>query len=202
VNLSTTHLDAIRLRLEKDGITLSSLKDDLLDHLCCAIEEQMDAGLDFDNSFRTAIDELAPKGLSDIEEQTVLMLNHKLIPMKKLTYVIGLVACMMIVMGWLLSVLHWSAGFMLGTAGVMSFVFLFLPMLAISKFKSAAAMPQYEKTSIILAICSGVILSGGLTLKILHLPGANIMILVGSVLVAFGFLPFLFFSMYRRSIAS
>jgi hypothetical protein len=202
VNLTKAHIETIRIRLEQSGITISLLKDDLLDHICCAVEDQIDAGLDFDKSFEMALADLAPKGLSDIEEQTFLMLNNKLIPMKKLTYVFGMLGCMLIVIGWLMMFLHWPGSFQVGTLGAAVFVLMFLPMLAVSKFRSVGALPSYERTSIILGFSSGAIAVLGFMFKIMHLPGANILIVVGVFFIAFGFLPSLFFSMYRKSITS
>jgi hypothetical protein len=201
VNLSKTQVETIKLRLERGGITLSLLKDDLLDHICCAIEGQMDAGFDFEKSFRTAVADLAPNGLSDIEEQTVLMLNNKLIPMKKLTYVSGMLGCMLMMIGWIMNFLHWAGSFQVGTLGAIVFVLIFLPLLAVSKFRSATVLPSHERISIILGFFSGAIAVLGFIFKLMHLPGANLLVVVGAFLVSFGFLPFLFFSMYRKSIA-
>ncbi|MEM9053446.1 MAG: hypothetical protein AAGC47_15435, partial [Bacteroidota bacterium] len=74
----------VRDRLVQSGLTNSELAEDLLDHLCCVSEILMSRGNDFDSSLNQAIEELAPNGLKDIENQTRFLLNSKrILNMKK-----------------------------------------------------------------------------------------------------------------------
>lgn len=142
----------------------------------------------FEAAMEAAIGELAPEGLYEIQNQTnQLLYSTKFIPMKKLTYAIGLISSMMMGTGWIMNMLHMpGAGSLanvgIGTFGLIGFVVFFIPMFVISKFKGSPPMPQYEKIKIILGMLSGIITSTGLLFKILHMPGANLLLLTGTIL--------------------
>jgi len=205
MTLSEDQIITIRQELELNGVTISTLKDDLLDHLCCDIERQMDEGKDFAEALSNAVTELAPRGLHGIQHETFLLLNPKMIPMKKLTYTIGLVSSMMMALGWLMSILHLPGSGNLATVGVGSigfamFILLFLPLFAFSKFKAGNQLLPYEKNRIRAGLLSGFITLAGVLFKVLHLPGASELIFIGVVLFIFAFLPLLFYGMYRKAV--
>ena len=85
MKLTVVQIDLIQAHVEQSGLTIATLRDDVLDHLCCVVEEKLKKGKDFDRAFREALIELAPDGLAEIEHETVFLLNaNKIILMKKL----------------------------------------------------------------------------------------------------------------------
>ncbi len=84
--------------------------------------------------------------------------------------------------------------------GFLGFVLIFLPMLAIDRYKLAYTTILGEKLKIMLGFISAIIIGLAVLFKILHLQGASIMLIVGTVLFSFGFLPFYFFRMYRKAV--
>ena len=60
-SLSSNQVDKIYDLLVDHKITLESLQIDLLDHLCCMVEQKMDNGLDFGKSLTLSIQELVSK---------------------------------------------------------------------------------------------------------------------------------------------
>ncbi len=168
MTLSEAQINIIRQELELNGITISSLKDDLIDHLCCDIEQKVDNGKDFMAALDESLRELAPRGLHGIQHETILLLNPKMILMKKLTYVIGLISSMMMAIGWIMSLLNLPgagnlATWGLGTYGFMSFVLLFLPLFAFSKFKAGDQLASYEKNRLRTGLLSGFLTLIGVT---------------------------------------
>ena len=59
------------------SVSMHSLRVELLDHLCCHIEAQMDAGISFDSALKEAILQLSPEGLTAVEERTIFLLTFK-----------------------------------------------------------------------------------------------------------------------------
>ena len=75
------------------SVSMHALRVELLDHLCCHIETQLDSGISFDTALKEAILQLSPEGLSAVEERTVFLLTFKKqLTMKKLLYITGFLA--------------------------------------------------------------------------------------------------------------
>ena len=121
--------------------------------------------------------------------------------MKKVMYSIGLLSAMAMSIGWLFRILHMPGGFELINYGFLAFSLLFVPMLAINQYKESIHKALPDKLRIILGLLSGIITCAAVLCKIFHYPGADILLLTGGLIFVFGFLPFLFFTMYKKSIS-
>ena len=121
--------------------------------------------------------------------------------MKKVMYVIGLLSAMAFVAGWSFRILHLPGAEELLGYGFLGFVFIFLPMIAIDYFKVKIHRALSEKLKFWLGFSSGIILAISTIFKFLHLQGTSLLFVIGMGLFIFGFLPFLFFTMYKKSIA-
>jgi len=121
--------------------------------------------------------------------------------MKKIMYAIGLLSAIMFVLGWALGIMHLPGSSELSIYGFFIFVFLFVPLLAIDRFKSNIRWMLSDKLKFILGSLSGLFVALSILFKFNHWRGAQEMLLIGTVLFAFGFLPFLFFGMYKKSIS-
>lgn len=202
MKLAIEEVDHIRSVIDKSSITIDTLRDDLLDHLCCVTEINMTRGENFETALRKAVNELAPDGLDEIQRETVFLLNStKIILMKKVTYGIGLFATMSFVLGWTFGILQWLGARELSIGGFLAFVFLYIPLLMIDRFKHKIRWTLSEKLKFIVGGISGIVMTTALGFKIMHMPGADQLLLIGTVLFVFGFLPSMFFTMYRKSVS-
>lgn len=121
--------------------------------------------------------------------------------MKKAMYGAGLVFSMSFVTGWTFGLLHLPGAWQLEVYGFLGFAFIFLPLLTIDLFKSKNQSPLLEKLKIILGLSSTVLVAVSVVFKVLHLPGAPVLLMAGTGLFVFGFLPLLFLSFYKKSIS-
>jgi hypothetical protein len=203
MSLSADQVSTIRKVVEDGYITLRSLKDDLVDHLCCEVECGLNNGDSFENSLSFALKELAPKGLKQIQHETNVLLQTKTeINMKRITYATGLLTAMTMSLGWLLKILNFGGiGNMLFALGAFGFVIFFLPLLAYGYFKSKGDKKWSEKLRLAAGMLSLVLVGLALLARIMHLPGADEVLLAGGLVFTFGFLPFLFLGFYKKSIS-
>ena len=67
----------IKKQVEQSGIINETLRDDVLDHLCCVVEIKLSKGKNFDQALQEAMHELAPEGLIELQRETVFLLNSK-----------------------------------------------------------------------------------------------------------------------------
>ena len=201
MKLTEEQIEIIRSYIRGSGVKLKSLQDDILDHLCCVLEEKQGGSTDFESRLKTAIQDLAPDGLSDLERQTLYLLNHKkLIYMKKLMYLIGLGSSIALAMGLCFKLLNWRGGSELFIYGFLSFTLLFLPMTIVDRFRLRIQMSLSLKLRYLLGATSAIVAGLALLFKIMHLPGADQLLLIATVIFSFGFLPFLYFTNYRKAV--
>jgi hypothetical protein len=202
MKLSEQQVTVIREVLLNSGITHDSLRNDVLDHLCCVVEIKISKETDFATSLDEAIRELAPEGLRKLQDETVFLLNsNKIMLMKKFMYSIGLATTIAMTMGLTFKILHMPGADELFNIGFFGFTLLFLPMLTIDRFKQKIHAALTERLRLVLGFISAVTIGSSVLFKIFHYQGADVLLLVGISVFSFGFLPFLFFNLYKKSIS-
>src|SRR6187401_1277375 len=128
MKLSPEQIGIIRKHVDTSAISIDSLKDDVLDHLCCVVEINMQRGRSFDNAVQEALTDLAPDGLDEIQRETVFLLNStKIIHMKKIMYGVGLITAISMTMGLTFKILHMPGADELFNFGFFGFTLIFLP---------------------------------------------------------------------------
>ncbi len=199
MKLTDEQVDSIAKRVGESNLKLPKLKDDILDHLCCVIEHELAQGKDFNGLLEAAIAELAPNGLKDLERKTVFLLNSKKITfMKKLLFITGFLGALSLTLGAMFKILHYPGANSLFIAGLMLLLLVFVPMFSYSRYKLSIARPRIEKLQLIFGATAAVIVGLSGIFKVLHLMGANLLMMLGTLVFALGFLPMLFISLYRR----
>ena len=188
--------------LDKDGLKMKSLRDDILDHLCCVVEIRIKKGEAFEMALQEALIELAPNGLSEIERKTIFLLNYRrILMMKILMYLIGFVGAFTLTAGITFKLLYFPYANMLFTGGFLLLLLVFLPLYTFDKFKLAIARSLSERLKIIMGCVSGTVIGLSGVFKFLHWQGASVLLLAGAFIFAAGYLPFLFFTMYKKSVS-
>jgi hypothetical protein len=202
MDLSPGQIRAIQSIIDDSNLTMLSLKEDLLDHLCCEVEDSMDKGESFEESLQRAVIKLAPNGLEHIQHETEYLLQSQtIIPMKKLMFLIGLTTSMSMTMGLMMKFLHMPGGEELVNFGFLAFALLFLPMLTFSRYKENPGKLSYEKVKIVFGFLSALFTGLAVLFKMtMDLDISTVMLMTGASIFSFGFLPLQFFTMYRKSI--
>ena len=202
MKVTAEQVSIIRKQIEQSGIINETLRDDVLDHLCCVVEIKLSKGKNFDHALQEASYELAPEGLIEIQRETVFLLNPtKIIRMKKIMYAIGLITSIGMSVGFTFKILHLPGAEEMFKLGFFGFTLVFLPMITIDRYKQNLHKALSERLRLLLGFLSAVLIGFSVMFKIFHLPYANEMLLISIGVFSFGFLPFLFFSMYKKSIS-
>lgn len=202
MRLSSDEVAIVRQHVEQSSINIDSLRDDVLDHLCCVVEIKIERGEIFDKALQEALRELAPDGLDEIQNETVFLLNStKIIRMKQVMYLIGFLSAISFSLGCTFRILDWLGGEELIIYGALAFTLLFLPMLIVNHFKLKLKSAMSEKLKLATGFLSALVICFAFAFKIMHLPGADQLLILGTLIFSFGFLPTLFFTMYKKSIS-
>lgn len=177
-------LDDIRAR----GIGMEELQNDLIDHICCIIEQKLEANGDFEQCYSETICLFFKKELREIETETKLLLNNKnYYTMKKIMIVSGIVSAVLLTTGIILKFLHLPGAAVGIVTGIAGFSLIFLPLMFALKVK--------EKKNVNDKILAGVgavvaiLISMSVMFKLQHWPYANMMALTSVGILLLVYLP-------------
>lgn len=177
--------DDIRLR----GVFTQSLQEDLLDHICCFIEEQPDDERPFGEVYRQALEAFGQSGLQAVQDETLFLINQPYQnAMKKFAYITGAIASVSLVAGALFKISHWPGANLLLLLGTLVLAMFFVPY-----FFYVQMREQTEKKNKVIAalgLATALFLCAGALFKLMHWPGAIVMI------VGFGIFFVIFLPLY------
>lgn len=72
-NLTDEQVDYILDDIRAHGIRLAGLQDNLLDHICVLVEEKLDTGADFEETYAAVIPTFYRRELYEIEEEALFL---------------------------------------------------------------------------------------------------------------------------------
>jgi len=186
--ISEKQIDFILSDISARGIEMVGLQQDLLDHICCVIEHNLEEDGDFENFYSSTIATFYKHELKEIEEETINLLIHKnYYVMKKIMLVSGSLSASIMTLGILFKFMHWPGASALILLGILLLCFVFLPLLFVLKAKEKKE--SKEKIIIGLGALASISLSLGVLFKIMHWPFANILCISALMIMVFLFLP-------------
>lgn len=200
MRLSDGQEEIVRKFVDAHKLKLKTLRDDIIDHLCCVIENELEKKKSFEQILNEAVAELAPEGLKELESKTIFILNFKrMLIMEKLKYSIGFLGSLALTGGAVFKLLHLPGANELFMMGYLTFFLAFFPFLTFGWYKGDTTKMLSERLKIVLGGISSILLGLAGVFKILQLQESHWLLMVGIIIFASGFLPFLFFSMYKRA---
>jgi hypothetical protein len=183
--------------IRRNGVEMEDLQLNLLDHICCKVEQEFTEGDDFERFYKRAIKQLCNNGLHEIEEETINLLTFKnYYVMKKVLIATGVFSVFAFIAGSAFKFMYWPGASMLLTLGIGSFSLLFLPLLFILKAREAKAASDKFVAAIGSAV--GAMFSLAILFIVQHWPGANELLFSAIGIAAFVLLPTYFFTGIRR----
>ena len=198
--ITDEQVDFIEKEILKGDVKSKELRDDLLDHMCCLVEIEIKKGLSFEQAYQKAFLQTSPNGYGEIQNETLFLLNYnKIMNMKRLTYISGFIFSASFTLGMLFKLLHWPGATSMLYMGIFGLAFVFVPMLLVNRYKELIHSALSERMKWILGLLSLLLFVAATFFKFNHLMGANILLIFSFLFFGFGFLPFLFFRMYKES---
>ena len=195
--LTEEQIDFILRDIKSRGVEMEDLQISLLDHICCIMECELEPDGDFESFYRKTIPRFFNKELSEIEEETILLLTFKhYYAMKKTMIVTGAVSTAFFITGSLFKIMHWPGASALLVLAIFTISFVFFPLLFVLKTKEAGS--GRDKIILIVGTVFGIIISMSTLFKVMHWPWANNMWLISLGVLFFIFIPMYFFSGIRN----
>lgn len=191
--ISDKQIDYIFNDISARGVEMESLQQNLVDHVCCIIEQNLETNGDFEDFYQKTIKTFYKDALWEIEEETLLLLTFKnYYTMKKIMIRSGAVSAITMTVGIFFKFMHWPGAAALIILGIFISSFVFIPLL----FTLKAKEKQNAKDKLILGLAtfSGILISLAVLFKVMHWPGANVMGITFVCVMVLLYIPLYFLS--------
>ncbi len=196
-DLNENEIEMISAYIRQKGVAQDELHDDLLDHICTGIENRMQQGNSFENAFQHTITLFGPGGVKQVQQDTFELLTEINATMKKVTLGFGLTSTILLLAGTSFKLLQWPGAGIMITLGAGFLALVYFPLLLRYKLKEAPGNETLMHLSGFLGITLATL---GVLFKIMHWPGANVMLVSGLVALSFLYVPIYYIKKYKSSV--
>lgn len=183
--LSLQHIDQISRDISREEISFSHLLEDLIDHVCCDVEYEMNRGMDFPEAYKKVKQKMGSGRLKEIQRETLYSVDTKYRNMKKTMKISGVAGTIMFGFASLFKIQHWPGAGQMMTIGAIMLIFVFLPSALTVLWKETHNRKRLFV--FISAFMAGMLFVLGTLFKIQHWP------LAGTFLTLSAFCGLLFF---------
>ena len=178
--LNQQELNKVKARVTLAEVNNASLSVDLVDHICCMVEERVELGMKLEIAENEVFKEMGEVRLKAIDIETKILTQNKF-TMKKRTKIIGFIAFILLITGFTFKMFHLPGAAIIWGTGVLTAAFGFFLFSLIDRF-------SYEKSSLmkittIIGYIGSALLIVGLGLVLLKWPVAVYLAESGSVLL-------------------
>lgn len=196
--LSEQQIDFILNDIKTRGVEMEDLQLNLLDHICCLIEDELKPDGDFDEFYQQTIPRFFKKELKEIEEEAILLLTFKnYFAMKNVMIKSGFIAASLLIIGSIFKVMHWPGAGVALVLGIAVLSLVFLPLVFIIKTKDDSS----SRNKLVLGVGTliGCFLCWATLFRVMHWPGGSgILWFIAIGLSAFVLIPVYFLTGIRN----
>jgi hypothetical protein len=198
-HLTDQQIDFIATVVERSKIASAEIKEDLVDHFCCAIEEQLARGKSFETAYDLAYHNITPDGFDEIERETIYLLTSKKISsMKRLLYVSGYMSLFLATISAVLKLLHLPGGSIGVLLTGLTIILLFLPSLFTYLYRREINKSAGSRAMYILGFMALTFFCMASLAHIFHWPGTISMLIAALSVTNFALLPIVLFKRYHK----
>lgn len=185
--LNEEQLNLVRKEVDRQDIHLRHLAIDLVDHICCEIEELIYQGLKFQEAFNIVMNTIGTDGLQQVQKDTLFLTDKKYRFMKNSMKITGVAGMILLAFGALLKIQHFPGANILTILGFFLMIVIFFPvsMMVMRKESKQLERPLTYLTALI----GGLSIMFAILFKVMHWPGASYMFTLGYGLLGLVFLP-------------
>lgn len=183
--------------IRRRGVEMEDLQLNLLDHVCCIIEQNLETGGDFEGFYEQTIIGFHPGELKEIEEETINLLTFKnYYFMKRSMIISGGSSAFLLLIGSIFKLMHWPGAGILLLLGIVFFSLIFLPILYMMKYKELESLN--DKLILGMGTSMGALFCLSSLFKVMHWPGANVMWVLALGISSVVLLPLYFFNGIKK----
>jgi hypothetical protein len=198
VKLTDEQVEYVLNEIKARGVTIEDLQYNLLDHMCCIIENEMRDEDDFYQFVNAVFPRFFNENLVEIEKETILLVTFKnYYAMKKTMYLTSIMVTAFMILFSLFKIFHLPGAGALFVITVVLFSSLFLPLVILIKLKDESK--KTEKMVYSFGFLLGISTSIGVLFKLMHWPYAGILMLSGVSIFTFIYVPLYYITQSRTT---
>ncbi|MCW3123382.1 MAG: hypothetical protein JWQ38_2874 [Flavipsychrobacter sp.] len=184
--------------IRRNGVEMEDLQLNLLDHICCKVEQEFKEHDDFERFYKQAVKQLCRNNLHEIEEETINLLTFKnYYVMKKAMMISGGVSTVIFLFGCFFKLMHWPGASVLLLLGIVLISFVFLPLSMLLMGREPNKTTQ-DHITLITGTLAGILYSMAVLFTVMHWPGSSALWFTTVGVSLFVFIPFYFFTGIRK----
>ncbi|MCW3123381.1 MAG: hypothetical protein JWQ38_2873 [Flavipsychrobacter sp.] len=184
--------------IKSNGVEMEDLRLNLLDHICCKVEQEFKENDDFERFYKQAVKQLCRNSLHEIEEETINLLTYKnYYFMKKAMMISGGVSAAIFMAGCFFKLMHWPGASVLLFLGITLMSLVFLPLAVLLKGKQPGSGGA-ERFVLFTGALTGITYSMATLFTVMHWPGSNILWFTTVGISLLVFIPAYFFTGIRN----
>ena len=190
--LSIQNIERISRDVKKQEIIFSHLFDELIDHICCDVENEMQDGLTFPEAYSKVRQKIGSRRIKEIQEETLYAVDTKYRHMKNTMKISGIAGTVLLGFGALFKIQHWPLAGVMMTLGAVTLALVFMPSALGVLWKETHS--RKKLFLFVSAFLAGMCFILGTLFKIQHWSGADIIIILAALFGIFFFVPALLVS--------
>ena len=193
--LSLQNIDLIIRDVRSQEITFSHRPDELVDHLCCDVENEMSKGLSFNEAYKQVKKKMGNQRLKEIQKETLYAVDTKYRKMKNTMKISGVAGTVLLGFATLFKIMHWPAAGIMLMLGAIILAFVFLPTaLGVLWKETRSGKKLFLFVSIFFA---AMFFITGTLFKVMHWPGGGIIIILAALFSVLFFIPSMLINQLR-----
>ena len=196
-DLTEQNIREIEVLVETRGVEMKELSYDLVDHICCMIEEKMESGKNYASALDESIASFGKKGIRQIQEETTFLLTKNILAMRRTMHITGITSATLLLLGSFFKIQHWPGASLMYVLGAAGLCLLFMPLFLAVRIKEKPG--KLSTISNVIGILGAIALCAGILFKIMHWPWASTLMNVGGGLLLFIFLPIYIYNGFKTN---
>jgi hypothetical protein len=195
--LSESQTDLIIQWVKSHHLTIISLENEFIDHICCDVEELMNEGKSFTSAFEGLRKDLGDDLLPGLEHQTILKLTYNQRIMKFMTRLAGIIVLLsffLAIVSRLVAIEYWKT---LMAGGMVVLGLGFAPLFFVEHYRRQEVKSQ--KVLHIFGFISALLIPLSAFLGLFNSPYAFNVMALGIVFLSLGFVPLSLLSVSKGS---
>ena len=194
--LTEKNISEITTLIKAKGVEMEELLYDLVDHVCCMIEEKMEQGKNYANALDETMNSFGNKGIRNIQEETTYLLTKNILVMRKTMHIIGITSALLLLLGSIFKIQHWPGAGIIYVLGAASLCLVFMPLYLMVRSKEKVG--KLNTITNVIGVFSAIALCFGVLFKIMHWPWANNLMNVGGFILILVFLPLYIYNSFKN----
>jgi drug/metabolite transporter (DMT)-like permease len=185
--LSISNIAQISNDIRKQDIIFSHLAEELIDHICCDVEYEMNNGLSFHEAYLSVRARIGDRRVKEIQEETLYAVDTKYRQMKNTMKISCIAGTIILGFAALFKIMHLPGASIMTVLGALALSFVFMPSALVVLWKETHSRKRLFL--FISAFFAGILFTMGVVFKTQHWPGAGWILFLAAITGILFFIP-------------